>query len=121
MGTDNSLSGVELEAEAEPAPSQQVAANSKPATAPTPLPEQPVIADWASDEELVDTAEGFDPTPDEPVEILDGPSGNSSAGQSGSKGPSAGGTPPKPNVGNRPGPAPSTPKTANRSRALDVK
>ncbi len=119
MGTDNSLSGVEVEGESEPAPSQQVAANTQQDAPPAPLAEQPVIADWASDEELIDTAEGFDPTPNEPVEIFDSPAPSAEGDSSNQR--SAPGAGPKPNVANRPGPAPSTPKTARRNRALDVK
>lgn len=121
MGTDNSVSGVELEGEAEPAPTQQVGANDQPKAAPTALPEQPVIADWASDEELVDTAEGFDPTPDEPVEILNDDASGVATGQAAPSARSASAAAPKPNVGSRPGPAPATPKSASRKGALSVR
>ncbi|MEM8724087.1 MAG: hypothetical protein AAGE86_01055 [Pseudomonadota bacterium] len=120
MGTDNSVSGVELEEESQPAPSQQVAGNSAPDAPQAPPQPQPVIADWASDEELIDSAQGFDPTPEETAEIIDNSApGAGNTGSSNQR--SSGSAAPTPNVANRPGPAPATPKTARRSRALDVK
>ncbi len=126
MGTDNSLSGVELEREAEPAPVRPVAATSQPKAAPTPLGDQPEIADWASDEELIDMAEGFDPSPEETVELVEGapPAPGSGNGGSGARAPSSHARP-----GGRPEGASAAPSqqpeipsgSQNRSRALDVK
>ncbi len=123
MGTDNSVSGVELEGEPEPVPSQKVVAAAEPKPAPKALPPQPEIADWASDEELIDTAEGFDPSPDEPVEIIE--NAPARGGENGSS-PRQAASHAKP--GGRPEGAsaapsqrPSIPQSSERSRALDVK
>ncbi|MDJ0644099.1 MAG: hypothetical protein QNJ15_14900, partial [Erythrobacter sp.] len=105
-----------------PAPSQQVAATNQPKPAPQALPPQPEIADWASDEELIDMAEGFDPSPEETVELVEGTPGG---GKSGSSTRSAashakpGGRPEGASAA--PSQSPSIPNGSQRSRALDVK
>lgn len=126
MGTDNSLSGVEIEGEPEPAPAREVVAKAQPQTAPTPVGPQPEIADWASDEELIDTAEGFDPSPDDAVEIVDGAPAAPGSGNSGS-GPRAPSSHARPGgrpegASAAPGQRPSIPGSSqNRNRALEVK
>ena len=122
MGTENSLSGVELEGESEPAPPPKVVAQTQTKAAPKPLPDQPVIADWASDEELIDTADGFDPSPEEPIEIVDGPAPDAGTSERGDRASA------QPKPGGRPagGPAsagsePSIPASAKRDGAVDVK
>ncbi len=124
MGTDNSLSGVELEEQSEPAPNPQVAAKVQPQAAPSPLPPQPAIADWASDEELIDTAEGFNPSPEETAELVDKPAtpaGGSRASNSGSSAQARPGGYPE-GTSAPPSQAPSTPKGTNRRNgALEVK
>ncbi|MEL7219513.1 MAG: hypothetical protein AAGK01_13930, partial [Pseudomonadota bacterium] len=102
-----------------------VASNVQRTTRPAPVAppkDQPVIADWASDEELVDTAEGFDPSPEKSVEIIDaedsGDSGSVSSNTP-SASPKPGGAPAG---GARPaGKAPSTPSAAKRNGALNVR
>lgn len=126
MGTDNSLSGVELEEQGEPAPApnSQVAAKAQPQAAPAPLPPQPAIADWASDEELIDTAEGFDPSAEETAELVDNsaaPSGGNRPSNSGSSAQARPGGYPE-GTSAPPSQAPSTPKGTNRRNgALEVK
>jgi len=118
MGTDNSLSGVE----SKPVASEQVIANTQQAARPAPPAPptaQPVIADWVSDDELIDTAEGFDPSPEQAAEIVDDRTGSDAGGNSASSNPKPGGGPA--GVAASSGPAPSRPASARRSRALDVK
>ena len=123
MGTDNSVSGIELEGEPEPAPSQQVASATEAKPAPRALPPQPNIADWASDEELIDTAEGFDPSPEQSAEIVEKAP---ASGKASGSGPSPAASHAKPGgmpegASAAPSQRPSIPKESNRSRALDVK
>ncbi|QUL37515.1 hypothetical protein [Erythrobacter sp. JK5] len=68
MGTDNSLSGVDVDGAEGAATPVRVVERTQQSQA---LPPQPDIADWVSDEELIDNAEGFDPDPAQSSDLVD--------------------------------------------------
>ncbi|MEM7667165.1 MAG: hypothetical protein AAF250_15015 [Pseudomonadota bacterium] len=95
-GSNGATDGQGDEGDGEVVRSETIA-NATPSSAPSPAPQsQPFIADFASDEDLIDDASGFDPTPDIGGEIIsDEPSSSSSANTSSNR---SGSGRPKPQV-----------------------